>query len=107
MNDIERRAHFAPVFFPPTFQPPSVSYPYLPIMITLLAPSLQKRVVHIIQKRTKLPATKLIPTAHLSQDLRLDTLQVVEIIWDLEKRFHLEIPDDVPLQTIGDFIQFI
>ncbi|AMM51815.1 hypothetical protein TH61_12370 [Rufibacter sp. DG15C] len=76
-------------------------------MITLLAPPLQEQVVHLIQKRTKLPAHKLKPTAHLYQDLGLDTLQVVEIIWDLEKRFQVEIPDDVPLQTVGDFIDFL
>ncbi|GAA4294874.1 acyl carrier protein [Nibribacter koreensis] len=76
-------------------------------MITLLAPSLQERVIHLIQKRTKLPVSKLKPTAHLYQDLGLDALQIVEIIWDLEKRFQVEIPDDVPLQTVCDFIHFL
>ncbi|QHL89268.1 acyl carrier protein [Nibribacter ruber] len=76
-------------------------------MSILLAPSLQEQVVYHIQQRTRLPLSKLKPAAHLYQDLGLDTLQVVEIIWDLEKRFRVEIPDNVPLQTVGDFIQFL
>ena len=79
-------------------------YPY---MTPVLAPSIQAQVVYIIQKLTKIPVSKLTPSAHLYQELGLDALQVVEIIWSLEKRFHLEIPDAVPLHTVGDFIHFV
>jgi acyl carrier protein len=76
-------------------------------MSSVTVTTLQEQVTHVIHNRTKLPAFKLVPTAYLNQDLGLDALQVVEIIWALEKRFQVEIPDDVPLLTVGDFISFL
>ncbi len=48
-------------------------------------------------------------TSHLN-DLRkfgFDTLDLVEVILEVEKAYGITIPDELPLNSIDDFVQFI
>lgn len=49
------------------------------------------------------------PEHHLRDDLGLDSLMTFELLYDLEKAFDLEIPnDDLPgLQTLDDVVKYV
>lgn len=49
------------------------------------------------------------PTAHFQNDLKLDSLNMVELIMAIEDEFALEIADDVAekIHTVGDAIKFV
>lgn len=47
--------------------------------------------------------------SRLIEDLKADSLDVVELIMDLEQKYSIEIPDDeLPnIKTVGDIVAFI
>ena len=70
-------------------------------------PTIEQQVFRIISKRTAIRASRVRKTASLSRDLRFDTVDVVDIILELERSFSITIPDEVPLYTVGDFVRFV
>lgn len=71
------------------------------------ASPVQDQVLRIISQRKHIQRRRLRLTATLEQDLRFDQVDVVDIILALEQRFHLVIPDDVPLRVVGDLVQYV
>ncbi len=71
------------------------------------APSIEQQVFRIISKRKAIRASRVRKTARLARDLRFETLDVVDIILALENQFHIVIPDEVPLDTVGDFVRYV
>ena len=69
--------------------------------------SIEQQVFRIISKRKAIRASRVRKTASLARDLRFDTVDVVDIILALENQFHIVIPDEVPLYTVGDFVRFV
>jgi acyl carrier protein len=69
--------------------------------------SIEQQVFRIISKRKAIRASRVRKTASLARDLRFETLDVVDIILALENQFHITIPDEVPLNTVGDFVQYV
>ncbi len=63
----------------------------------------------IIAKQLDIPEENIKPESSLIEDLKADSLDVVELVMDLEQEFDIEIPDDeLPLiRTVGDIIGFI
>ena len=80
-------------------------------IVTTTAPSatasIEQQVFRIISKRKAIRASRVRKTASLARDLRFDTVDVVDIILALESQFHIIIPDEVPLFTVGDFVRFV
>ncbi|MFD2785903.1 acyl carrier protein [Hymenobacter rubripertinctus] len=79
-------------------------------MITATTPvskSIQQQVVRIISKRKAIKARRLRIGSDLSRELGFDTVDVVDIILELERNFHIVIPDEVPLATVGDFVNYV
>ncbi|RPD46333.1 acyl carrier protein [Hymenobacter sediminis] len=75
---------------------------------TTTAPkSIQQQVLRIISKRKAIKANRLRIGSRLSQELGFDTVDVVDIILELERNFHITIPDEVPLATVGDFVDYV
>ena len=70
-------------------------------------PTIEQQVFRIISKRKAIRASRVRKTASLSRDLRFDTVDVVDIILELERSFSITIPDEVPLYTVGDFVRFV
>ncbi|RTQ53812.1 acyl carrier protein [Hymenobacter gummosus] len=68
---------------------------------------LTRHVKHLIRRRKGVPLNRLRPTADLQAELGFDTLDLVDIILELEQHYRLTIPDEVPLRTINDFVQFL
>ena len=64
-------------------------------------------VIKIISKTKTLKPSRLRVNTNLSQDLGCDNLDVVDIILELEKNFHITIPDEVPIDTVGDFVNYV
>lgn len=64
-------------------------------------------VIKIISKTKALKPSKLRVHSNLSKDLGFDNLDVVDIILEVEKNFKITIPDEVPLRTVGDFVQYV
>ncbi|MDO7873400.1 acyl carrier protein [Hymenobacter sp. ASUV-10] len=71
------------------------------------APTIEQQVFRIISKRKAIRASRVRKTASLARDLRFETLDVVDIILALENQFHITIPDEVPLNTVGDFVRYV
>ena len=79
------------------------------VSTTSLAPhaSIEQQVFRIISKRKAIRASRVRKTASLARDLRFETLDVVDIILELERSFSITIPDEVPLYTVGDFVRYV
>ncbi|MFD2246439.1 acyl carrier protein [Pontibacter ruber] len=69
--------------------------------------AIEREVIRIISKTKEIRPARLQPTARLSQDFGFDTVDVVDIILELEKNFQITIPDEVPINTVGDFVDYV
>ncbi|WP_207434189.1 acyl carrier protein [Sabulibacter ruber] len=76
-------------------------------MITANTPSIARTVVRIISKTKEIKPSRLRVTSNLSKEFGFDTVDVVDIILELEKNFKIVIPDEVPLNTVGDFVDYV
>ncbi|MCC9166453.1 acyl carrier protein [Pontibacter harenae] len=68
---------------------------------------IEKEVVRIISKTKKIQPARLQPDSNLEKSFGFDTVDVVDIIIELEKNFHIIIPDEVPINTVGDFVDYV
>lgn len=66
--------------------------------------TIEKEVIRIISRTKRIKAERLQAEARLEKDFGFDTLDVVDIILQLEKNFHIVIPDDAPMQTVRDVV---
>ncbi|GHA66467.1 hypothetical protein GCM10007389_19420 [Pontibacter akesuensis] len=69
--------------------------------------AIETEVIRIISKTKEIKADRLKSYKRLSQDFGFDTVDLVDIILELEKNFQITIPDEVPIDTVGDFIDFV
>ncbi|MBA9076388.1 MULTISPECIES: acyl carrier protein [Rufibacter] len=77
-------------------------------MISAVAvPSVAQKVVRIISKIKEIKPSRLRVSSHLKKELGFDTLDLVSVIWELEKSFKIVIPDEVPFTTVGDFVEYV
>ncbi|WP_210463225.1 MULTISPECIES: acyl carrier protein [Rufibacter] len=76
-------------------------------MITAHIPAVTRKVVRIISKTKEIKPSRLRASANLNKEFGFDTVDVVDIILELEKRFKIVIPDEVPLNTVGDFVDYV
>jgi len=70
-------------------------------------PAIAHEVMRIIARNKRVAPERLRPRTRLHEELHLDDLDVVNVILAVEKRFHVTIPDEVPLMTVGDFVEFV
>ncbi|MEJ8757257.1 acyl carrier protein [Pontibacter sp. H259] len=68
--------------------------------------AIQNEVLNIITSVTKLKPTQLQHDHDLAR-LGLDILDVVDIILEVEKTYQLTIPDEVPVYTVDDFVNYV
>lgn len=61
----------------------------------------------ILERDHALPAERLVPEATLD-DLGLDSLATIEMLWNVEEEFGIEVPSEpVPLETLGDVAGYV
>ena len=70
-------------------------------------PAIAHEVMRIIVRRKRVRPDRIRPRTRLLEELHFDAIDVVDVILDVEKRFHLIIPDEVPLKTVGDFVKYV
>ena len=70
---------------------------------------LSERVRQVIMDKLNFPAEAVTDNASLQYDLLADSLSLMELIVDLEKKFDIHISDEKvkELKTVGDVIQYI
>ena len=62
-----------------------------------------------IAKQQDIDAGTITMTSRLIDDLKADSLDIVELIMDLEQEFNIEIPDEeLPkVQTVADIVGYL
>ncbi|WP_146898880.1 acyl carrier protein [Adhaeribacter aerolatus] len=75
-------------------------------MRTQPASAIQNEVIKIISRTKEIKPSRLHTNANLSK-FGFDTVDVVDIILELEKNFHIVIPDEVKIDTVGDFVNYV
>ncbi|MFC0014309.1 MULTISPECIES: acyl carrier protein [Allobacillus] len=67
------------------------------------------RVKNLIVERLDVDETKVTENASFKDDLEADSLDVVELIMELEDEFDLEIADEdaEKIETVGDAVNYI
>lgn len=68
--------------------------------------SVEKEVVQLISSVTKVHPNRLRKVRDLS-NVGLDIVDVVDIILKVEKKYNLTIPDEVPVYSVDDFVNYI
>ena len=64
----------------------------------------------IIVEKLGVDASEVTETANFTNDLGADSLDIVELVMDFEKKFDIEIPDEDAsdkIVTVGDAIKYI
>ena len=74
-----------------------------------MAEDFEDRVKKIIIEQLEVSPDKVKPEASFAEDLKADSLAVVELVLALEEQFKLEIPDEdtEKIKTVGDAINYI
>ena len=62
-----------------------------------------------IAKQLDLPEEQITMESRLIEDLKADSLDIVELIMDLEQQYGVQIPDDeLPnIHSVGDIIKYV
>ena len=71
--------------------------------------SVEEKVIHIVSDQLDFPREKLNRTSRFVEDIGADSLDIVELVMELEEEFDLQIPDDQAekIKTVGEAIDFI
>ena len=72
-------------------------------------PTIAERIVAALGAHLKRDAREIEPAHHLRNDLGLDSIAIVDLLYKVETTFDFQIPDrDVQgLATVGDVIRYV
>jgi acyl carrier protein len=70
---------------------------------------IQEKLIEILSKHTSIERASLSPEKHLKFDLGLDSLDIAEIVYEIESTFGISVSDDAgeKIQKISDTVDFI
>jgi acyl carrier protein len=70
---------------------------------------LEQKVKEIIAKKFDVPLEKITPETRLVEDLRVDSFGAVELMFELEETFELNIPDSdlERVGTVKDIVDYL
>ena len=71
--------------------------------------STEDKVIEIVSEQLGVPAGDISRTSRFVEDLKADSLDVVELVMEFEDEFETSIPDEEAekIQTIGSAVDFI
>ena len=74
-----------------------------------MADNIEARVKEIIAQQLEVSPEQVSPQASFTEDLKADSLAVVELVLALEEAFKIEIPDEdtEQIKTVQDAIDYI
>ena len=63
----------------------------------------------IIVQELSVPEEKVKESSSFESDLRADSLDLVELVMELEEKFEVEIPEEdfLEVRTVGDLVRYI
>jgi acyl carrier protein len=64
----------------------------------------------VLEEYFEIERERLLPEANLFEDLELDSLDIVDLVVAMQKRFNVRIRDDErvrDIRTLGDIYQFV
>ena len=69
----------------------------------------EERAKEIIAKELEVDVKQVTPDAKFIEDLGADSLDIVELVMELEEEFGLDIPDEEAdkLKTVGDAMNYL
>jgi len=70
---------------------------------------IQDKLIDILAKHTQIDTANVNPDQHLKYDLGLDSLDVAEMVYEIEEEFGISISDESAekIQKISDTVDFI
>jgi acyl carrier protein len=70
---------------------------------------IQDRLRKIVAEQLGADEANIVPSAHFTDDLNADSLDLVELIMALEEEFGIEIPDEdaEKIVTVGDALSYL
>jgi acyl carrier protein len=74
-----------------------------------LTVSVEEKVVGIVSEQLSVPKEEITRASSFVDDLKADSLDVVELVMEFEDEFEITIPDDdyEKIRTVGDAITYI
>ena len=74
-----------------------------------MAVDVESKVREIISEQLGVSADEVTPEASFIEDLGADSLDIVELVMELEEEFEITIPDDQAekIKTVGEAIDYI
>ena len=71
--------------------------------------SIEEKVIGIVSEQLEIPVDDITTESSFVDDLKADSLDVVELVMELEDEFEVTIPDDdyEKIQTVGSAISYI
>jgi acyl carrier protein len=78
-------------------------------MTERIDPAITEKIVHALATYLKRDPASITENHHLRDDLGLDSVAVIELLFEIEERFKLQIPDqDLPgLSTVGSVAAYV
>ncbi|MGQ9548486.1 MAG: acyl carrier protein [Roseiflexus sp.] len=73
------------------------------------SPEMESRLKKIVAEQLGVDESKIVPEARFTEDLNADSLDLVEMIMELEEAFGVEIPDEdaEKIITVQDALNYI
>lgn len=70
---------------------------------------LEEKVIKLVSDATKIESSKINGTTNFIDDLKLDSLDIVELMMKMEDEFGIEIPEEDAegLKSIKDVVKYI
>jgi len=74
-----------------------------------MAENIEEKVTKIVAEQFEVPAEKITLKSLFTDDLKADSLSVVELVLAIEEAFNLEIPDEdaEKIKTVGDVVNYV
>ncbi len=74
-----------------------------------MAENIEEKVTKIVAEQFEVPAEKVTMKSLFMDDLKADSLSVVELVLAIEEAFNLEIPDEdaEKIKTVGDVVNYV
>lgn len=71
--------------------------------------SVEEKVIGLVVDHLKVPKEEINKQSRFVEDLKADSLDIVELIMDLEEEFEISIPDEdyEKIKTVGDAVKYI
>jgi acyl carrier protein len=74
-----------------------------------MAENIEEKVTKLVAEQFEVPLDKVTLSSLFMDDLKADSLSVVELVLAIEEAFGLEIPDEdaEKIKTVGDVVNYV